>query len=192
MFPMAAHKDVLFKHPPGKRTLRTDKIRSHAANFAHDRAVQKWRAARAVAIEQARSTTAVIPHSPACRADLALANLVRTIMTTAVNKCSISLVSSLIQLQVTNQTLISTHHSDRTTGVQSFLHAGMLYLQGQQNTQLRAAGMLSDMGDGSTDRKNISSRRSSTSSTRRAAVISPRASMGCASAVSTSISSRLT
>eukprot|EP00966_Prymnesium_polylepis_P126029 2914171-Prymnesium_polylepis.1 len=70
-------------------------------------------------------------------------------MTCAVNKCSLSLVSELVKLQTANQTLISTSHESRTDGLQSFIHAASLLLQQQQNERLRAAGMFSDMGDGS-------------------------------------------
>ena len=150
-FPRTAHKDVIFKHPAGKKTLRIDKIRAHCDHIAHSRAVTQWRA-RMKEVPAAADSPA---PPPADRAGVALGNLVRTIMTCAVNKCSISLVSELVKLQAANQTLISTSHEHRANGVQSFIHAASLLLQQQQNDRLRAAGFFSDMGDGSTDRKMI-------------------------------------
>jgi hypothetical protein len=101
MFPRTAHKDVIFKHPSGNKTLRKDKLTAHADNIAHNRAVTQWRARmKEVVPAPAPASTEAVPVD---RATVALHSLVRTIMTTVVNKCSISLVSKLVKLQVTTE-----------------------------------------------------------------------------------------
>ena len=153
-FPKTAHKDVIFKHPPGKLTLRSDKLVAHQSHVAHERAVHLWRARMKAAPTPTPAPTDSA-EAPADLGTVALRNLMRTVMTTVVHKGPVSFVKTLVALQVANQTTISTSHMHSTNGVQSFLHAAMLLLQGQQNERLRRGGMLSDMGDGSTDRKMI-------------------------------------
>ena len=84
-----------------------------------------------------------------------LAALLRTVLTAAASKIGMSVVSTLVKLQVANGAVISTSHGSRANGVQTLLHAAAVFLRQQQDERLRRAGMLSDMGDGSTDRKTI-------------------------------------
>jgi hypothetical protein len=73
-------------------------------------------------------------------------------VTIAVAKSPLSLTSTIIELQRANQTAILSLANGQD-GVQTMLHAAMLVLQRHQNARLRAACMLSKMGDGSSDRK---------------------------------------
>ena len=134
-------------------TVRIDKIKHHENHVAHNRAIQKWTAFRrapAPAPAVAEGPDAAVPD-----ADAPLAALLRTVLTAAAAKVGLSLVQTLVQLQVANATVISTSHSSSTHGVQTLLHAAAVLLQQQQNERLQQAGMLSDMGDGSSDRKTI-------------------------------------
>ena len=143
---------MIFKHPAGKSTLRIDKIKAHANHVAHARAVRRWKVIRSAPAPAPAPAPSDQQESPA---DIALANLVRTIVSVAVHKSPIQLIPMLVELQAANQTLISTSHTSSSNGVQTFLHAAAMLLKGEQNERLQQAGMLSDMGDGSTDRKTI-------------------------------------
>jgi hypothetical protein len=92
------------------------------------------------------------PPLPSLFVDPPLANLVRTAVTTALAKSPLVLVPTLVKLQRANNTEILSM-SEKQTGVQTLLHAAAVVLQRRQNQRLRAAGMLSKMGDGSSDKK---------------------------------------
>ena len=74
-------------------------------------------------------------------------------MVVALTKTGLMLVPSFIELQRANGAEILA--ATRQNGVQSLLHAAAVVLRRKQNERLRAAGMLSAMGDGSNDRKTI-------------------------------------
>lgn len=92
------------------------------------------------------------PPPPSLFVDPPLANLVRTAVTTALAKSPLVLVPTLVKLQRANNTEILSM-SEKQTGVQTLLHAAAVVLQRRQNQWLRAAGMISKMGDGSSDKK---------------------------------------
>ena len=82
-----------------------------------------------------------------------LANLVRTVVTVALSKSALRIVPILVELQRANEVAILELKGDGEGGVQSLLHAAAVVLQRRQNIRVRKAGMLSKMGDGSSDRK---------------------------------------
>ena len=83
-----------------------------------------------------------------------LAALVRTAVTTVLSKSALRLIPTLVKLQRANGTAILEMTGDGSKGgVQTLLHAAAVVLQRCQNERLCAAGMLSKMGDGSSDRK---------------------------------------
>ena len=147
------HKDVLTRKV--KDGVRSDKLPAHC-NAAHDRAVLRWeekfgplQPPEDKAPEPAPAPSGVEFVEPA------LANLVRTCITTALTKSAIRLIPTFVRLQRANGTEIlclSTNNSD--AGVHQLLHAAAAILRREQDQRLISAGMLSTMGDGSNDRKN--------------------------------------
>ena len=94
--PRAGHKDVLVKKV--KESVRSDKVKAHAKNIAHARALEIWE--RRQCVVDSPSTPASTPASDALAAvDASLAALVRTVMVVAVTKSALCLVDTYVKLQ---------------------------------------------------------------------------------------------
>ena len=157
-FPGIGHKDVVQKKKP--EAMRSDKLRAHSGQ-SHLRALAMYESkygpiAQVGSIAERGSPN---PLSPATATqpstlmtDAPLASLIRTAVSTVLAKCAVQLVPTFVELQRANGASILSNTS-RTNGVLPFLHAAAVILIGEQNQRLRAAGMLSKMGDGSSDRK---------------------------------------
>lgn len=150
--PRAGQKDVLTRKV--KESVRGDKFKPHQ-KIAHARAYQAWKARQPQTAAAASPVTANEAEAALDEVDAPLAALVRTVMTVAVNKQAVSLVSSFVQLQLANGLAVLSSRNHQRNGVQQFLHAAATLLRRQQDQRLRKAGFFSDMGDGSTDRKTI-------------------------------------
>ena len=158
MFPGTGHKDVVQKKKP--EAMRSDKLRAHA-DASHRRALamyeNKYGPIAQVGSIAERGTPNPLSPAPATQpstpmTDAPLASLIRTAVRTVLAKCAVQLVETFVELQRANGTpILSSTHA--TNGVLPFLHAAAVVLVEEQNQRLRAAGMLSTMGDGSSDRK---------------------------------------
>ena len=95
------------------------------------------------------------PPAPASIEQVAppLANLVRTVISVAVNKAAIHLIPEMVKLQCANSVdILGTSKGPK--GLHQYLDAAANVLRASQNERLRAGGVLSTMGDGSNDRPN--------------------------------------
>jgi hypothetical protein len=155
-YPNIGHKDVMQKRKP--EAMRSDKLSNHQ-EASHDRALKRWMA-KYGALKECDVTSELQPvRTPQAEpsaefVEPPLASLVRTAVTVAVSKSALRLLPALIKLQRANGAAILEMTGDgATAGVTPLLHAAAVVLQRRQNLRLQAAGMLSKMGDGSSDRK---------------------------------------
>ena len=133
----------------------TSSLTDHA-NAAHDRTVARYEQTYGSLTQKEEMGPSPQPTTPTpttVMVEPPLAALVRTAITTALSKSALRLFPALIKLQRANGTAILEMNKDGSGGVQTFLHAAAVVLQRRQNGRLCAAGMLSKMGDGSSDRK---------------------------------------
>ena len=153
-FPGVGHKDVVQKK--SREAMRRDKLRSHA-DAAHVRAMaayeKKFGSLTMQLWDAASQQPPATPPTPQVElVDPPLAALVRTAVSTALSKSALRLVPGAIRLQRANGLPI-LDCSESNHGIQPFLHAAAVVLKRAQNDRLRAAGMFSKMGDGSSDKK---------------------------------------
>ena len=159
-FPSIGHKDVLQKKK--KEAVRSDKCEAHE-DAAHARALARYEAKFGSLLLRGVTSPESAPHIPLPHAQLVaveppLANLIRTCITTVLCKSALRLIPKLVQLQRANGADILALNRT-SSGVQSFLHAAAVLLRRRQNEKMIAAGMLSKMGDGSSDRKTTEQAR---------------------------------
>lgn len=140
--------------------MRSDKLVAHE-NPEHRRAVARYEynfgplKKSEDTLDESTPTQGPTPQQPMVpQVEPPLANLVRTVITVALSKSALKLVPAIINLQRANEVEILSL-TGRGDGIQTFLHAAAMVLRRRQNARLRAAGMLSKMGDGSSDRKTI-------------------------------------
>lgn len=160
-FPSVGHKDVLQKKK--KEAIRSDKCEAHE-DAAHARALARYEAKFGSLLLGGVTFSESAPHIPLPHAQLVeveppLANLIRTCITTVLCKSALRLIPRLVQLQRANGADILALSSRSSSGVQQFLHAAAVLLRRRQNEKMIAAGMLSKMGDGSSDRKTTEQAR---------------------------------
>ena len=142
-----------------KHAIRRDKCKEHQGvvgrpDPSHARAMVRWNAAHPPEPEP----SAMVPVPPAAAAATAapLASLVRTVVVVALTKTAVSLIPKFVDLQRANGAAIlgkGEVSKGEASTVQQLLDAAAQVLRRRQDARLRAAGMLSTMGDGSNDRK---------------------------------------
>jgi len=146
------HKDVLTRKV--REAIRSDKLAPHE-NAAHNRAMARYeeRFGPLDSDEQEKGGKALSP-APVQFVEPPLASLLRTVITVALSKSAVRHVSTFVQLQRANGAdILCMADNSAETGVHTLLHAAAVVLRREQDKRLRAAAMLSTMGDGSNDRR---------------------------------------
>ena len=137
-------------------SIRQDNLRTHhLSGSASDQ--QKGHARCVERYEQDHGKVSTI-ESAMHGSHLLLARLLRTVLTAVLTESASvgSLVKRLVSLQRTNGCIVPTAYTSATAntesgGIHSFMNAATLFLLDGQSTDMRAGGMFSTMGDGSTN-----------------------------------------